>query len=195
MMKDNSLLFDLLKHMHPRPRPIYDILDIPTDPDRTIEFVEFDYDCRFCLKAFAWLCVDGEPTDIRYFTEAPCSWKLNRKVRNLKLIANALLVPDCLHTSVVYEEPEVWIPIAPSANYPLPPDPPEVLRITFEAKTDPGTTSIISLLVDGSVLSSSQVKASPGTVEMSIWATVPVELVELKNTGSSMVYIRNLTTE
>ena len=57
-MKDNSLLLDLLKHIHPRPRPVYSIYDIPTDPDRTIEFVEFDYDCRFYLKAFAWLCVE-----------------------------------------------------------------------------------------------------------------------------------------
>jgi len=194
-MKDNSLLLYLLKHIHSCPCPVYYVYDIPTDPDRTVEFVEFDYDCRFCLKAFAWLRVDCESTDIRYFTEAPYSWKLNRKVRHLKLIANTLLVPDCLHTSVVYEEPEVWTTLAPNESYPLPPEPSEISKITFEAKTDAGTTSTISLLVDGSVLSSSQVTSSPATFEMSIGATVPVELVELKNTGSSTVYIRNLTTE
>jgi len=194
-MKNNTVLLELLKHMHPCPCPVYYVYDIPTDPDKTIQFVEFDYDCRFRLKAFAWLRVDCESTDNRYLTECPCAWKLNRKVRNLKLVANTLLVPDYLHTSVVYEQPEVWVRLAPGDSYPLPEFPPEILRITVEAKTEPGPNPQISALAYGTIFDSKVVYPTPQTFELILsGGPYPAEHVDFENTGDTTVYIRNLTT-
>ena len=176
-------------HMHPAFH-----VHIPTDPNKIIEFVEFDYDCSFYLKATAWLCIDGKPSDIRCLTECPCAWKLNRKVNKLELLSSISLQSECLHMQVQYE-PEEWVPIAPNESYPLPPDPPEISRITFEAKTDAGTTSQMTLFIEGDPNISDTITETPKTENWGVGFTIPVEYVSLKNTGGSTVYIRNLTTE
>ena len=83
----------------------YDMLDIPTDPEKTIEYVELNYSCSFKARAFAWLCTDSAFSDIRYLANKPCRWQLNQKVQSLTLISNAQLSADCVQTSVIYEEP------------------------------------------------------------------------------------------
>ena len=103
-MPSNSIILSLLKSRF-CPRYDYDMLDIPTDPNRTIQFVEFSYNCSANLKAFAWLWGDNSYTDIRYFSKAPCRWELNRKVQHLMLISNMQLQSDCIQTSVEYEAP------------------------------------------------------------------------------------------
>ncbi len=271
--------------LYPCPDTECDQFYIYTDPEMTVEFVEFDYGCEFDLETFAWLCVEGEPTDIRYLTECPCTWKLNRKVRELKLVLSRCVLCSCAHTGVVYKCPEgwlkpgdkyniiivpgrpvssigvtwesggsgakgalyldgviygtavdipdtpgsyswgdieravssvyieisggcanviehevvyseEWIPIAPGASYPLPDTPPEISRITFEAKTDAGTTSQISALVYGNPLCGEEASPTPQTLELVLTGgPYPVDNVSLTITGSSTVYIRNLTTE
>ena len=94
----------ILQKMRCRRRD-YDMLDVPTDPEKTIQFLEFDYSCNFKAKAFVWLFADSAYSDIQYLAECPCRWQLNRKVQNLVLISNTQLQPECVQTSVVYEEP------------------------------------------------------------------------------------------
>ncbi len=178
---------------HPRLNPASRI-NIPTDPDRTIESVEFDYDCSFYLKAFAWLCIDGSPSDIRHLTECPCTWKLNRKVQHLELLSSISLQSECLHTQVQYEQEE-WTPVTPNESYPLPTEPPEISRITFDAKTDPGTTSTIELITSGFPIKTGGITDNPKTVDWDLGTTYSVEDLSLTNTGSNTIYIRNLRTE
>ncbi len=92
-------------------------------------------------------------------------------------------------------EPDEWIPIAPWESYPLPPEPAEISRITFEAKTAPGKTTQINLSIDGSTLKTETIYQTPQMYSWPIGATVPVEMLSLTNTGDYTVYIRNLTTE
>ncbi len=87
-------------------RHVYDMLDIATDPEKAIRYVEFDYSCNFKPRAFAWLCADSAVSDIRYLAQKPCRWDLNLKVKNLTLISTAQLPAECVKASVVYEEPK-----------------------------------------------------------------------------------------
>jgi len=177
------------------PQYDYDMLDIPTDPEKMIQTVEFDYNCSFPRRAFVWLCADTAVTDIRHFTECPCSWQLNRKVENLTLISSTHLDPNCVQASVVYAEPEEWIPIAPNGSYPLPTEPSEVRRVSFDAKTDAGTTSTMALFADGGELVNSNITEMPDVIDWDIGSPLPASILSVNNTGSSTVYIRNLTTE
>ena len=78
------------------PQYDYDMLDIPTDAEKTIQTVEFDYNCSFPRRAFVWLSADTVVTDIRYLTARSCQWQLNRKVQNLTLISTMPLLPECV---------------------------------------------------------------------------------------------------
>lgn len=174
--------------------------DIEVDPERTIDYVEFDY-CKYKhgkserKKFVIWLLVDGEPTEKKYIPDCPCRWYLNKKVTDLKLIHRKKLKPDCMEIDVVYEEePEIWIKLAPGASYPLPTTPAEVSKITFEAKTDIGTISIIELFQMGLPIKHATVSQTPTTI-IFIFSSAPVESLSLTNTGSNPIYIRNLTTE
>ena len=95
-------------------------------------------------------------------------------------------------------EPEEWIPLAPGASYPLPPEPDEVATITLEAKTDPGTTSQISCLLFGAPCGSSST-ATEISREYELVLTggpYPIEYVNgIINIGSNTIYFRNLKTE
>jgi hypothetical protein len=82
------------------------MLDIPTDPEKMIQYVEFDYDCSFDKRAFVWLLADSACSKIRYLTECPCRWQLDRKVQSLVLVSSTPLLPECVQTSVVYAEPQ-----------------------------------------------------------------------------------------
>lgn len=170
---------------------------IVTDPAKIIESVEFDYTCRFCLGASACLCADGVVTDSRYLTLCPCRWKLNRNANHLKLVSNVPLCPECMKTEVVYQEtPTEWVSLAPGEFYPLPVDPDKISKITFEAKTDTGMISQMTFLVYDNPLSSNEISQTPRTIELAPYGgPYSIEVVSLKNTGSSTVYIRNLTTE
>ena len=90
-----------------------------------------------------------------------------------------------------------WIPLAPGAFYPLPKEPPEIIGITFEAKTDPGTSSIIELYAYGEPFKSAAVTETTATIPWNPLGGGPylVEDLSLTNTGSNTIYIRNLTTE
>lgn len=172
------------------------IYDIETDPTKTIESVQFDYICRFCLGASVRLCANGTVTDSRNLTECPCGWKLNRKVKHLKLISTVPLCLECMTTEVRYQDiPTEWIAIAPGENYPVPTEPDAVNKITFKAKTGPGMTSEISLFVYGVPINSTSVSSSLTTVQWYMFAPLPASLLALKNIGSATIYIRNLTTE
>jgi hypothetical protein len=80
------------------------MLDIPTDPEKTIKYVGFDYTCNFKTRAVAWLCADSAISDIRYLAIKPCRWDINLKVQNLTLISSIPLPPECVQTSVIYED-------------------------------------------------------------------------------------------
>ncbi len=172
----------------------YDMLDIPADPEKTIQYVEFDYSCDFNLKAFVWLWADSAALDIHFLTECPCQWQLGRKVQNLTLIASIPLDPDCVKTTVVYAVPEGWTALAPNESYPLPTEPAEIGMVTFEAMTDANTTSQLTLLIEGKSFISDEINETPKTESWETGTSVSVLLVSLTNTGSSTVYIRNLTT-
>ena len=92
-------------------------------------------------------------------------------------------------------EPDEWIPIAPGASYPLPTEPPEISRITFEAKTDPGTTSILSVFLAGNPIKADTISQIEENYNWAIGGPYPVEYLALRNTGDATIYIRNLTTE
>jgi len=177
------------------PRADFDMLDIPTDPDKTIQTVTFDYVCKFRRKAFVWLIADTYVTDTHAFSECPCSWDLNRKAENLTLISTMQLEADCVQTSVVYAETEDWTAVAPKGSYPLPAEPAEIGIITFEAKTDAKTTSQLTLFVEGKSFVSGDIDETAKTESWETGALISVQAVSLTNTGGSTVYIRNLTTE
>ncbi len=84
----------------------YDMLDIPTDPEKTIQFVELYYSCGIKPKFSVWLCADNAVTEARYPAQSPCRWQLNRKVENLTLISTAQLTAERVKTTVTYEEPQ-----------------------------------------------------------------------------------------
>ena len=177
------------------PRADFDMLDIPTDPEKTIQTVTFDYVCNLRRRAFVWLCADTLITDIHSLSECPCSWELNREVTNLTLISTMRLDADCVQTSVVYTEAEDWTAVAPKESDPLPAEPAEIGIITFEAKTDAKTASQLTLLIEGKSIVSDEINETAKTETWETGASVSVKAVSLTNTGSSTVYIRNLTTE
>ncbi len=97
--------------------------------------------------------------------------------------------------SLFEAELDEWIPLAPGASYPLPPEPSIINRIMFDAKTDAGTSSVIEASIYGTVVYSDSVIEVPKTIDWTFSTGVPIEFVELTNTGSNTIYIRNLTTE
>jgi hypothetical protein len=62
-------------------------------------------------------------------------------------------------------------------------------------KPTPGTFSVIALLLEGSPFLSTAVMPLAETVNWDLGGIIPVGLLTLRNTGSSTIYIRNLTTE
>ncbi|MFD3157360.1 hypothetical protein ACFIJ5_10935 [Haloimpatiens sp. FM7330] len=174
--------------------------DIDIIHDRKIKYVEFSY-CKYMCnkckrnKATIWLLVDGEPTDKKCLCQCPCRWDLNKKVSKLKLLSTKKLKPECIWFTVVYEEEQEWIELAPGASYPLPLIPPEISKITFDAKTDPGTSSEISILAYGLPLQVVTILETINTVNLNLGSTFPIDILSMTNTGSSPIYIRNLITE
>lgn len=174
--------------------------DIDVDPNRTIKYVEFNY-CK-CDKSDKcgrkkiriWLVADGEQTDVKYLSQCPCRWDLNKKVTDLKLVSTKKLKPDCMNINVVYAE-EGWTKLEPGESYPLPPEPPEVSTITFEAKTDPGPTSTLELFAYGVPFILKVIGETPESVVWALGAPYAISFLTMTNTGDSPIYIRNLTTE
>ncbi len=128
---------------------------------------------------YTWMGLDYYPT-----TESTQAW--------IEISGGCV---NILGLTVEYKEPPVeWIPIAPGASYPLPTEPAEISKITFEGKTDPGKTSLISLLKSGLPTDTKSVDENASTINFS-FSTAPSNTFSLKNTGDSTIYIRNLTTE
>ena len=172
----------------------YHIYDIEVDPTKTIESVHFDYTCKFYIGASVRLCANGIVTDSRNLTECPCWWKLNRKVKHLKLISAIPLCSECMTTNVVYQDiPVDWIMVAPGESYPLPTEPAEITTIKFDAKTDAGSTSTVAFLVFGSSFASATVTETPMAFELvASGGPYPISDTLLTNIGSSTIYISNL---
>jgi hypothetical protein len=79
----------------------------------------------------------------------------------------------------------------------LPTEPPEISKVTFEGKTEAGTTSVIELFAYGDPFKSNTLTENPAFIP---WNPLgggpyPVEILDLKNIGESTSDIRNLTTE
>ncbi len=111
-------------------------------------------------------------------------------------INNLPIYIDCEKVIGFYVFPKIeWIILEPGASHPLPSEPSEVNKISFEAKTDVGTTSVIELLFGGAPTHSNTVISIPTCITWLLSPPLPSLLMELKNTGSSTIYIRNLTTE
>lgn len=88
---------------------------------------------------------------------------------------------------------EEWILISPETSYPLPTDTAKINNVTFEAMTDPETTSIVSLTVqDFAIRSDSNITSTLKTISWELVATYPSTLLALKNEGISPIYIRKL---
>lgn len=124
-----------------------------------------------------------------------------RKVRLASELINATAqkekaLAEVLEAISLFEiEPDEWIPLAPGESYPLPSEPSEISRIEFEAKTDVGTTSVIELIVSGFPIESEGITENQESVDWELATTYSVDLLSLTNTGTSPIYIRNLTTE
>lgn len=103
------------------------------------------------------------------------------------------ILSGCAHiTNVTVEK---WIPVAPGASYPLPSEPSEISKITFEAKTDSGTISVMTATGYGHNVDSVTVTEFQEQFELNLSDVYPIQFVELINKGISTVYISNVTTE
>lgn len=171
--------------------------DIDVDSERIIDYVEFDYrkNKRKKKKAIVWLLADGEATEKKRICQCPCRWDLNKKVTELKLVSTKRLKPKYMNIEVVYQEEE-WVKLDPGDSYPLPTEPPEISKITFEAKTDAGTSSVIDLFAYGDPFKSVTITSTLRTIPWDLeGGPYSIQILSLINTGSSTIYIRNFTTE
>ena len=100
-----------------------------------------------------------------------------------------------LNAISLFEVIDDFTPLLPGESYPLPQEPSEVLRISFEALSASGTISQMSALFFGSPFVSVGINDILDLYELVLTGgPYPVENVGLKNTGSSTIYIRNVTT-
>jgi len=172
--------------------------NIDVDTERTIEYVELEYVCKYndkeCTinKVDIALIVEGEESEVQYLSQCPCKWVLNKKVSELKLVSTKSLNFECMSINVVYQEE--YFKLEPGEKFQLPPNPTEISMITFEAKTSPGNISVIAVLETGSFIQRNFLKETPTMVIVTFFPK-SVEGLQLMNTGNSVIFYRNLTTE
>lgn len=96
------------------------------------------------------------------------------------------LLSGCAYiTNVTVEE---WIPVAPGESYSLPSDPSEISKITFVAKTDPGTISVMSATGYSFTVDSVTVTEFQEQFELNLGDAYPFHYVELTNKDFYSLY-------
>lgn len=123
-----------------------------------------------------------------------CTVKVTAVVKSKKLVQ--IEIPFLRYCEPKQCCPNERITIAPGKSYPLPIEPSEINRIMFVAKTDPGITSRVIVLLYGlpSNFATVTEKLKPFKLNLP-GSPYPVENILLKNLGNSNIYICNLTTE
>ncbi|WBW96373.1 hypothetical protein [Oceanirhabdus sp. W0125-5] len=183
-------------------------LDI--EVDKIIEYVElekiFKPEQNGCesKEEFLKLLVDGELLEAKCHFLDQCRWELNKKVSQLKLISTKKIDTECVKINLVYKEEshedesiedESYFKLEPDKSYELPFYSTEISKLTFEAKGELRNKSIIELLLNGEPIQSSIIIDNVVLYEWYIGGPYMIKDLQLKNTGNSRIYIRNLITE
>ena len=91
----------------------------------------------------------------------------------------------------LFEVTDDFTPLLPGESYPLAPIVASISKISLEAKTKFGDSQLSVSLYGGSP-DSMTVSTTISQLEWNLGASHPVEYVNLYNSGSNTVYIRNL---
>ena len=105
---------------------------------------------------------------------------------------------DCANVvgfSIYPRIPPDWQPIPAGNNYPLPDAYPVIGTIRFEVRTQPGRDSTVTLFYLGVPIESAAITDTTSVIVWNLGEGYAVSDLTFTNTGSSTVYINNLTTE